>query len=1170
MAGLSLLAVLVTSISTFAWFQLTLDTEPVSGPTIGTGSPDVNVERIKGYKYEYDEPSKGAIDYASGDVTSVTTYDDLGDVDVSDDMEAIEFDIPAGGTGFYLMGDSAWVDAFNYAHSTSYNGDDYAYKFAVSEQLIEKSVYSGESYSSTMFYKKDVYIKTAGTQLRIKKHYFSTGNTTNEFVTFTIDSSYSRGLISEASPTNISTITIVSSGYYNFWYDFGLARLGIEESFSPSTKNLPSQRASSPVYPHRASGGPTRLNASGTASNTTYTKIIVDESHYDWDYNTLFLDNFSFSDGYTVNDLEYFIYKTYGTRVDNMSGSSTTRSWKRYNNGFNLCAGGTGNTHEYYLPTWVQTCTIAIETSKADYSEEGRPSTSILMNYLNNLHAKAGKSRRWDNNGAFRHSNFGSQTTGVAKTVRFTEYYYDNFNHGVSSYGDANNTYNNWKSVVFETSVSNNSGNYTWTTETVTLLYVDSNGNNMATQPSAPGNYINCNFYIVPSDPTAPSGYTFQGWTLTATRYSTQSHSMGNTTTSNVSAGDKIQVQAGITVKAVFKQQWTLTLGAKFYLPGGTTRLDLSITSVKNSSGSALSNATKYYDGSQTLAQLTNSTLVDTSYYFDTNNCIWYVFDRDDATKWYTDAGDEYTQTPSSNLTLFAKFVAKPMATIYCDVKNVINSAWASVKFHAWGTWGNGSGMSTTQDAKCIINSKFYRLTIPSNCTGFILQNGNSSGGDNQTSDITTITDGGYLRAVNKKGSGKNADWFYDGDITRSTGTLWISRAADNYASNKFQSEPMSNGETLAYNTTNKVVVENGIIFYEGDLFVVYYDVYSGGNHYYWHDTPDGTYSYAERVDTTQTAIEGFTGFNSGNQKVVVRIKQTGRYTIYFKYTNGAHTIAIAKVPLDGNGYYIMTSPTNQCVSFDNAHKMKTISGNSTNRAFLKNLYIASDCYVYMRSYNDNVDLGPGDSNNTRYTGQIGSGGTNTRTVFIDITSPGYYNVYAFYNSNTHTEDNIRFSIVATDERDTFFTLNSISAHGTNVKSQNTSLVMEVSFSVDCVDASSISILVNNSYANIGSFAICTDKRIKKPYEVLRSAIYEGGYDYNDDGDYSDIYDIPSSSLSTENHTFSNLQTTTANNGEKIYYAYILFDYTTINIEVAPSGSFSCYIQSEQVVSQAI
>ena len=1168
---LSFFGVTVSAISTYAWFSVTGVTKSAGNNGGVSSSSDISVDRITGFKYEYDEPAKGEVNYSSGQVTPLTTKDEIGDKDASEELDEVAFDIPDGGTGFYIMGDSNWVSAYNSKHGKSLDTNEYAYKFEASEQMIEKSVYPGQSYSSTMYYKKGVSIGTNGTSIRIKKHYFVSGATTNTFMSFGSGSTYSSSLATFSTANNITTVTISSAGIYDFWYDYGANLLSVEKALIAENENL---KPASPNLNEKApANNPTKKNSASTTSNRNYTKIIIDESHCDWNYRTLFLDNFSFSDGYNIDDFEYFAFSYYGTRDDNMSASSTTKSWKRFANGFNLCAGGSGNTHEFILPPWVSYCSILIETSKGD-SGNDKPAHSISMNYLNNLHAKAGKSRRWDDSGAFRHSNFNSTTSGTGKTVRFTEYWYQDFNHGVSSYGDTNNTYTNWQSVVFETSVTDNSQDYTWSTQTVVLQYVDTSGNALDTQPSAPGNIIDCNNYTVPSDPTGISGYSFIRWDLTAARYNTSTHTMGSSSTTTTSADAKIQVQSGITLKAVFEPKLTVTLSAKFFLSDGTSELNIPLTNVNDADGNALSTTTKQFDIDEPFSESTF--LTGKCWYFDENNAIWYVFDRDNTSTWYTDSGVSFSGVPTDGMALYAKFIAKPLATIHVDIKNTQNQ-WGNMKFHPFIKNGNdivlipkNSGNALYLQSKCLINNKLYRLTIPATdgnlSVGFLVQNDDTGGNVNQSTDITTITNGSYLRIVGNGPNSKN-NWFIDGDVASQAGQLWISRAADNYSSSKYETLDMPSSvalDTSSVATRNLCALEEGVILYKGDILAVHYDLVVSSSHYYWHDTLNSSSVNSERVTS---GIEGFNGFTDGESHTtttVLRITKTGRYTIYFTYQS--HEVAIANVPLDGNGYYVMTT-TNSGVhtGFENAHKMKEIANPTTNIAYFKNLYVEdpSNTYIFVRSYNDNVDLHyKGHHDNTE--------GTELDSVLLSsvtgYSSPGpaYFNVYLYKNNSSVTI----YSVVATDERSTFFNLNSLSSHGDTIQNQNTSLIMEASFTVDSIDATSISVVVNNSYANVGSAAICTDERIKDPYTYMRNHLY--GYDVNHDGDYDDDGDIASDlTLQSGNHSFDSLFNTTGNDKSKIYYAYIIFDYLGKNNPVFPSGTFSLYIKSTQTVVSA-
>ena len=131
--------------------------------------------------------------------------------------------------------------------------------------------------------------------------------------------------------------------------------------------------------------------------NTPVTKLILSDS-VGWNFRTLWLESFSFSDGYTINDLRDFIKSYYVNDITTWNKEGSTKGYHEYNNNFNLCAGGTSKTYTFLFPTWVTTCKVTVENN----------SNSRYMNYLDNLYL-------YSNN-----TSGGYATGGIGKTITIT------------------------------------------------------------------------------------------------------------------------------------------------------------------------------------------------------------------------------------------------------------------------------------------------------------------------------------------------------------------------------------------------------------------------------------------------------------------------------------------------------------------------------------------------------------------------------------------------------------------------------------------------------------------------------------------------------------------------------------------------------------------------------
>ncbi len=110
---------------------------------------------------------------------------------------------------------------------------------------------------------------------------------------------------------------------------------------------------------------------------------------------TLWLDNFSYADGYNQDRRNEFVSNYYQNYVENWSNVSTTKSYHYWNTGVNLCAGGDTYPYVFYLPAWITNCTIYVEGNNVWSSGQH----SINMGNLNSI---------------------SNSNSGVGKTVNFS------------------------------------------------------------------------------------------------------------------------------------------------------------------------------------------------------------------------------------------------------------------------------------------------------------------------------------------------------------------------------------------------------------------------------------------------------------------------------------------------------------------------------------------------------------------------------------------------------------------------------------------------------------------------------------------------------------------------------------------------------------------------------
>lgn len=1103
--ALSLLGVGVMGVSTFAWFQIEAnDVDPISGGDITAGSSNLVVDTVTGYKYEYDDLDTNSIDYSSGQVSSYTPVGTQEDNNDDLDEEMVDFDIPTGGDGYYLLGDSTFAGK----HGTQDSSYDWKFPTSVKFKEINNSELDVYHINGISF---DV-----NEQVRIKHHGFGDGSVvSNTWISVTVDSNSSS--YAQIAGNNIK---IKTAGTYNLWYDAATNKVGLELSQAASVYNRSIKKNHS-----------NKTTRASDLTSKAYTKIVLNNSGCDWWYRSLWIESINLATDYTLDHLEAFISANYGTEeTGDWNKSSTTKSWKRSGDGFNLCAGGSGTSLTFYLPDWLNYCKVYLLSSKPDNGND--KVADIYMNYLNNLYSDAGKSRRWDNAGVEKHGSAG--TNGKGKTVTFTARYESGTYQG----------YNNWQSIVYSTSTASNGSNASWGNKTVYKQTVLSDG----TAYSGTGSYtstthdtVECyDLVTIPgSHPTPDSGYIWIGW-----KYSTSSTYSANTS-SDVTEGGKVQVLNTTYLYAVYKQQWSITIKPSYFI----TNDNNTQTRLTSLSGNPNADQTVYVDPGNGIA----ATSWSNAEYRDNTNGIWYTFTRFNnspsgtgtaiqnasSSVYFTTAActTVYSGNPSSNLTVYVKMVCPKLVTFYIDISTCTGGAasWTDCYIYGEASYYNMSNMSTTNGlhAKPIIGSKLYRASVPNNVTKVIPFNG-STGTSNQTGDLSDVASASNHYLFTKgENSSNNRYAAWNGDISETGAKLYIKRASGG----DIEEKDMGYGGDVY----NKFVYEQGLLLYAGDAFVI--------------KNPTGAYISATNGQTSTTELlnSTTTATIGGSDRTLNVIKETSRYTIYLDNNS---KVALADVPILGNGYYIMKN-TGRTYGYRNCVKMHALSGtNLKNIAVYKNFTIdasdvsASRNQIYIRSYLDSVDH--------LFTNGSLDGGVEYSSGKVTL-SAGTYNIYLYdssganFNSDSPNFTNIKIAIsTVSNATASFFKLNSLdtTSGSDSIKDQNTSMVVEITVHTTNLMQSKISAVVTNGITGVGTNATASATRITDCYNVFR------------DSDHTSFYN----GLGTGNQTFSNLVTMDANNSLKKYYVYILIDYTTkTSLTRGLSGSISIMLKAAQV-----
>ncbi len=212
-AGISLLGVFVASVATAAWFQL--DSQPIKTSLVSsTPNISINNDDIYGYKVKQNIGSNGFIDYSSTTVAKIQGSQIAG-TNIHQDDEDINFDVPSGGIGYYLIKKNPGG-----SYKYNYSGTPYSWKF-------NEYASSNRSYVSSL-------TLAANDMLIVKKYTFEDNKTVNKQVD--ISSTYGAN-----SSVDNNAVTITTAGTYKVWYDSGNNTIGFEDFTPISNRNIQSR-----------------------------------------------------------------------------------------------------------------------------------------------------------------------------------------------------------------------------------------------------------------------------------------------------------------------------------------------------------------------------------------------------------------------------------------------------------------------------------------------------------------------------------------------------------------------------------------------------------------------------------------------------------------------------------------------------------------------------------------------------------------------------------------------------------------------------------------------------------------------------------------------------------------------------------------------------------------
>ncbi|MBQ9457561.1 MAG: InlB B-repeat-containing protein [Bacilli bacterium] len=497
------------------------------------------------------------------------------------------------------------------------------------------------------------------------------------------------------------------------------------------------------------------------------------------------------------------------------------------------------------------------------------------------------------------------------------------------------------------------------------------------------------------------------------------------------------------------------------------------------------------------------------THYYDTPESLsGYTATRDGYTfvGWFeaTTGTDHVTAVPSSLNeadTYYAHWVQN--TSVVLDVSNV---GWGTVYLKSWITV-DGVYLENETTATQIIGSKLFIKSFPSGAS-FLVENAANATGSDRTANITDIsTNGtGYLVVHSSTVDYSNRKWNWQSDLDEGSAAITVD--SDIAASDGDHRMGYAIWWGLDSNP-NDYVLETGLVLNAGDTFYL---------------TVNGV---------KKTTLDS--DYHATSDGTKCTIKRDGRY-IFF-YTTGGN-IALVEVPLLGNGYHIMKTSGSSSDSFEGGVKMHEIyEADAVNIATYKFFKVTAEDVtngtnkIYIRSYVDNEQ----ETFAPQGTPTVGTKSGN----FVQGLAAGYYNIYLYESGG-----NTIFDVTTSGVGD-FFTFNyldsSKSGSSATIQAQNTTFVLEVCFSTVSQQALAVSIIPTNPFSTfIDVKYYITDEKQEDPYVYGRERYY-------------------ADSNSSEGIT------TTANQPAKLYFAYIVMEYSTWYVmRECPQGSLSFVIQGVQ------
>lgn len=1005
-ASLSLLAVVVTAVSTAAWFQL--DRAPVTTSMV-SGSPDLNISQITGYKVEHTVGAHGDDTFTPSSIVSRVSTGTGVEITENDDLEGANtnYDIPDLGDGYYLLKKNS-DDAFKYTRT-------YTAGSVSSRNYLKFSKID----STNNLYVTDTF--AANQIIRLQKYTNINNTTINKQLKV---SSLSGS--STSAELNNNDIKILVAGTYTIWIQTGnMSSSGTPTSYYVSNVLLERTNSGKTLLPK----GSTHISRAGAVTGTVYLEL-----GSNWG---------SASAYYTIH---YW-------------GGNTSSSWPGVN--FNNNAAASGNK-TVISATWDTTSThcIIVRWNDSGHTDEGNrwsyfdgnSFTAGQYNYFN--------STSWDScNSSYRYkitvSSNGNGSVSLSSSngtiSGTTGYITKNQSYTISATPSSGYAFTKWSdnntnssrtitATADKTYAATFSQNNPSTSKTF-YLYDPNHTYSNGVLPCAYFWDSSGEYYTLPyeSAPTMSlvSGhsalYTIDSYTEYDYVIFCQSNNKSNKTTDilvnnsynayDVSSGTWYTADPSSTsTYYVYDPNGYLGTSTPYAYAWTTDKYIVSNTAVP---GNQMSSAASVNGTTPDVARLYSIAINDgnTGFLFNdgtVDNGALTCKTEDLSTS--GNAGKVYVITGGTGAALTGVWT-NGVDCFYLSVDPGVityqsGTGWTDVTI----TRNAASETVLSSISRFQISTGFYKVYMKAE-SGIQFRNANDSNNNyNWTApyDLTTRTTN-YLYIENTQGGGnRNIVCKTSASSSLGTATIYVSTNGGS----TFVPTVMSDGDL----TYNNFIYELGL---EIPVGAIIYVQFGASTYYKWDQliSADKSIGYlAEAASYNNIQTTGYTG--------------SARFNFYI---TSSGTLSIRMVPYLGNGFYVMpyydsssgTYPSNQQTEgFINAIKMSSVSNNY---ATYSGFYAHDGDLFFIRSYIDAVDtlcsaITINGASAQAYGGKAG---------VIQFNSDDYYTIEVIGTSVT----------ISTYTHDNFFQLGPLntSSAGTQsaVNNQYTSLVLEVEFTLE-------------------------------------------------------------------------------------------------------------------------